>query len=371
MGDFQEQPMKRCPWSKSLRALLGATFAIGALALAVPTANAQPAGVESEVVMATFGGTIEQFVRADLVPAFEKATGIKVKLVVGTALTNYAKVVAGRSNPDIDVYWANELTHEAGKQQGLYEKLDPKVVTNLVDVYDFAKNPEGIGVGVYVLATGIQYNSKALKDAGIPPPTSWNDLWDPRLKGKVALYSFDVAYSQDLLVLLTRLAGGTEKDVRPGIERLKSLKASGNLTAFASSPAELDNMLVQGQAWMTVNGSPRAFILKDRGAPIDFAFPKEGAGYFTNYFEVLKNAPHPKAAQILVNFLVSPEGQLAIAKGVVAAPINRKVVIPDSLRGKVPLPDEMGKLVRIDRGEMNRQLDNWAELWRREVEGKR
>ena len=71
-----------------------------------------------------------------------------------------------------------------------------------------------------------------------------------------------------------------------------------------------------------------------------------------------------------MNFL-EPEAQLAIAKGVVAAPINRKVVIPDQLRGKVPLPDEMGKLVRIDRGEMNRQLDNWFDLWRREVEGKR
>ena len=84
------------------------------------------------------------------------------------------------------------------------------------------------------------------------------------------------------------------------------------------------------------------YILKDKGAPIDFAFPKEGAGYFTNYFEILKNSPHPKAAQLLVNFLVSPEAQLAIAEGVVAAPINRKVVIPDQLRGKVPLPDRWG-----------------------------
>ena len=345
------------------------TFATG---VALPRiVQAQPAGYESEVVMATFGGSIEQFVRAEVVPAFEKATGIKLKIVVGTALSNFAKIAASRANPEVDVYWSNELTHAAGKQQGLYEKLDPKIVTNLADVYDFAKDPDGIGVGVYVLATGIHYNSKALKDAGIPPPTSWNDLWDPRLKGRVALYSFDVAYSQDLLVLLTKLAGGTEKDVRPGLERLKTLKSSGNLAMFASSPAELDNMLVQGQAWMAVNGSPRAFILKDKGAPIDFAFPKEGAGYFTNYFEVLKNAPHPKAAQLLVNFLTSPEVQLVIAKGVVAAPINKKVVVPDSLKGKVPLGDEMAKLVRIDRAEMNRQLDNWAEMWRRELEAKR
>ena len=356
------------------KSILAATLTTLALATGVclpHSVQAQPAGYESEVVMATFGGSIEQFVRAEIVPAFEKATGIKLKIVVGTALSNFAKIAASRANPEVDVYWSNELTHAAGKQQGLYEKLDPKIVTNLADVYDFAKDPDGIGVGVYVLATGIQYNSKALKDAGIPPPTSWNDLWDPRMKGRVALYSFDVAYSQDLLVLLTKLAGGTEKDVRPGLERLKTLKSSGNLAMFASSPAELDNMLVQGQAWMTVNGSPRAFILKDKGAPIDFAFPKEGAGYFTNYFEVLKNAPHPKAAQLLVNFLTSPEVQLVIAKGVVAAPINRKVVVPDSLKGKVPLGEEMAKLVRIDRAEMNRQLDNWAEMWRREIEAKR
>jgi len=356
------------------KSILAATLATLAFATGVTLpriVQAQPAGYESEVVMATFGGSIEQFVRAEVVPAFEKATGIKVKIVVGTALSNFAKIAASRANPEVDVYWSNELTHAAGKQQGLYEKLDPKIVTNLADVYDFAKDPDGIGVGVYVLATGIHYNSKALKDAGIPPPTSWNDLWDPRLKGKVALYSFDVAYSQDLLVLMTKLAGGTEKDVRPGLEKLKTLKSSGNLAMFASSPAELDNMLVQGQAWMSVNGSPRAFILKDKGAPIDFAFPKEGAGYFTNYFEVLKNAPHPKAAQLLVNFLTSPEIQLVIAKGVVAAPINKKVVVPDSLKGKVPLGEEMAKLVRIDRAEMNRQLDNWGEMWRRELEVKR
>ena len=117
-------------------------------------------------------------------------------------------------------------------------------------------------------------------------------------------------------MLLTKLAGGTEKDVRPGLERLKTLKASGNLAMFASSPAELDNMLVQGQAWMAVNGSPRAFIMKDKGAPIDFAFPKEGAGYFTNYFEVSRTRRIRRLPQLLVNFLTSPEIQLVIAEGI-------------------------------------------------------
>ena len=32
---------------------------------------------------------------------------------------------------------------------------------------------------------------------------------------------------------------------------------------------------------------------------------------------------------------------------------------------------KISKLIRIDRNEMNRQLYNWADLWARELEGKR
>lgn len=363
---------RKCDGLMRRAALVWGLALASAVALVPGAASAQPAGVESEVVLASYGGTYEQFARNLIIPAFEKATGIKVKLVVGTALSNYSKVVASRNNPEIDVYWSNELTHAAGKQQGLYEKLDPRVVTNLVDVYKSSLDADGIGVGSHVQVTGFQYNAQKFKEAGLPPPSSWNDLGDPRLKGKVALYNFSVAFSQDLVVILTKVAGGTEKDIRPGIDRLKALKNSGNLAMFATSPAELDNMLIQGQAWITVNGGPRAYILKDRGAPIDFAVPKEGGGYFTNYFDVVKNAPHPKAAQLLVNYLISPEAQLIIAKDVVAAPVNRKVAIPENLKDRIPIGEEqLSKLIRIDRAEMNKQLDNWAEMWNREVEGKR
>jgi len=355
------------PSNGSIRAAL-----LLALALAAQgPAPAAAADHEGEVVLAGYGGTIEQFMRNDIIPAFQKKTGIKVTLVVGTAFTNYAKVVAARNRPNIDIYWSNELTHVAGKQQGLYEKLDPAVVTHLPDVLEVARDPDGIGVGSYILATGIVYNSQALKEAGIAAPTSWNDLWDPRLKGKVSLYSFGVAYSQDLVALMTRLAGGSEKDARPGIDKIKTLRQSGNLAQFASSPAELDNSLVQGQSWMSVNGSARAYMLKEQGAPIDFAYPKEGAGYFTNYFDVVKNAPHPKAAQVFVDYLISPEAQLLIAKGTVAAPVNRKVQVPEALKGQIPSPEQIPSMVRIDRAEMNRQLDQWAAMWEREIEAGR
>ncbi len=364
MGDLQNRTTRRT-------LLVSGAALFAGTALRVSQSRAQTKGAGSEVVVAGYGGTLEQFMRNKMMPEFEKTTGIKVNFVVGTALSNYAKVVAARNNPEIDVYWSNELTHYAGKQLGLYEKIDPAIVTNMADVLPLGRDEDGIGVASFFFGTGIEYNSKAYADAHIPAPTSWNDLWDPRLKGKVALYSFNIAYSQDLLAILTRLAGGTEKDITPGIEKLKALKESGNLSMFASTPAELDNMLVQGQAWATMNGGTRAFILKNKGAPIDFSFPKEGAGFFANYFDIVKNAPHPKAAQVFTNAMISPKFQLDLCTGEVTVPINKKVVLPDALKAEVPASEEqMKKLIRIDRVQMNKDLDKWAQRWDREIEAK-
>ncbi len=344
-----------------------------ALAASVPAVLAQAPSrpkLESEVVFGGYGGTLEKMARQDLIPPFEKATGIKVTLVVGTALSNFAKVQAARNRPEMDIYWSNELTHAAGKKLGLYEKLDPKVVTNLAHVHDIARDPDNVGVVSSLIATGIHYNTKKLQEAGIPAPTAWNDLWDPRLKGKLAFYAFGIAYSQDFLVLMARLHGGSEDNIQPGLARIKQLRANGNLVAFATTPAELDNLLVQGTAWMTVNGSIRAYIMQSQGAPMDFAYPREGAGFFANYFDVVKNGPHPNAAQAFVNYLLGVEAQTVLSKHFYG-PINKNVRLPDDIARKVPYGAErLSSLVKIDRNKMNQSLDAWAEAWNREIEAK-
>jgi len=69
---------------------------------------------------------------------------------------------------------------------------------------------------------------------------------------------------------------------------------------------------------------------------------------------------------LLIRCCRSKGGRLGIA------PINRKVVLSDKLKAQTPSSEaEIKKLIRIDRVEMNKQLDNWAELWNREIEAKR
>jgi iron(III) transport system substrate-binding protein len=58
-----------------------------------------------------------------------------------------------------------------------------------------------------------------------------------------------------------------------------------------------------------------AVMLKAAGAPIGFGLPAKGTWNAGNIGMILKQAPHPDAAQVLANFLVSPTGQALAQQG--------------------------------------------------------
>jgi putative spermidine/putrescine transport system substrate-binding protein len=242
-------------WTRrKLLAGAAATLALPAIVTGARAANEQ-------IVLASYGGTTETFMRNEAIPSFEKETGIKVVYFVGTALSNYSRVLATKRRPEIDVYWANDLSHLAGKLQDLYAKLDPSLVPNLQNIYPLARDADGIGVASNLSGCGLQYNPRKFKEAGFAPPTSWLDLWDPKFKGRVAVYSIGVLFSQDFLAMMSRVLGGNENDVRPAITKIRELRDSGNIVAFANSPAEMDNIMVQEQAWINYNAQTRALAL--------------------------------------------------------------------------------------------------------------
>lgn len=346
--------------------LQGATATAGLAAL--PLGGAQAAGpIEKELVFACNGGILEKLFR-NMGASFEKTTGCKVTYLAGTQLSNLARIQAAKANPDIDVVFNSDLSHAAGKQTDLYEKLDRSVVTNLADTYEAALDPAGIGVASSLTSIGIGYNTQKFKEAGIPPITSWNDLWDPRLKGKVAICNFSVTWIQDFVALMARFTGGSEANIQPGIARIKQLKTMGNLAYIPNSPAELENLLTQGTAWATVTASVRAYGLQDQKYPFDFVYPKEGASFYANWMDVIRKAPHPNAAQAFVNHVMSPEAQLVMAGGFYG-PTNKTVKLQDELARKAPYGEErIGSLVKINRDRMNADLDKWSDAWNREVE---
>jgi putative spermidine/putrescine transport system substrate-binding protein len=339
------------------------------LAGGLATPFIKQARAAGEVVLGSYGGSIEQFFRTHVLPPFEKETGIKVTYVAGTALSNLSKVIATRARPELDINWANDLTHAAAIQAGLVDKINPNIVTSLNELLPTARNPGDLGVMTQIASTGLQYNTELFKRAGWAPPTSWLDLWDPKYKGKVAMYSIAILYSQQLLGLMTRLTGTDETNIGPALKKIKQLKETGNIAVFANTPAELDNIMAQGQAWITYNGGVRTLIMRAAGAPMEFIVPKEGAIRFNLIMDPLKGAPHPKEAQQFIDFFLRPEIQEKCAENLFYGPVNKAAKVPDNLANSIPYGEKaIASLVQLNSEVMNRDLSDWIDQWNRAIE---
>lgn len=337
-----------------------------ALALVVAATRSLPAQ-SRDVVFLGFGGTHEKNMKERVLPGFEQKFGARVVYVPGTMAANFARVQAQKGRPEADVLWDNDLTHVIGKKMGLYERLDLRRVTALKDVYDIAKDADGVGVMQGLQAEGLQYNTKVFRDKGWAPPSSWYDLWKPEFKGRVGVYAGTNAYTQYFIPLLARLEGGNERSTEAAFRKLRELGPSA--PTFPAAPAELDNLIKQGEVWIAYNGSSRVYELQAAGFPTDFVYPKEGALIFGNWFEVIKGAPHPELAQELVNYLIGPEAQALFARHVFFGPINRATRLDPETARRVPFgPDQVGRMIKLDFEAMNEEVGRWNERWNKEVE---
>jgi iron(III) transport system substrate-binding protein len=78
----------------------------------------------------------------------------------------------------------------------------------------------------------------------------------------------------------------------------------------------LGQAVISGEVAAVIYGAP-LIDEKKKGAPVDWGLAKKpfGARF---YGQVLKSAPHPNAAQVLANYMVTQSGQEAIARSVAA-----------------------------------------------------
>src|SRR5262249_9202991 len=144
---------------------------------------------------------------------FTQRTGVQLQWIEGNPSDQLAKMLASKGrNAPFDVVIYDELIQDAAIGANLVMKVDPKIVTNLPFLYDFAKQKDGYGPSVNTWSVGIAYNAEIYKKNGIAEPTSWADLWNPKVAGRVALPDITQSAAKDLVIATARLAGGDERN---------------------------------------------------------------------------------------------------------------------------------------------------------------
>ena len=232
---------------------------------------------------------------------FTKQYGIEVDIYKAGGSQVLAKVEAelmggGLEADVVDYSDAGAAVNQA--ERGVFAQYAPER-SDLVD--PDLKSPKGLWTSYGPYATMIAYNPKLVSES--EAPQSWEDLADPKWKGKVAMASPDYAGSAFMTMQgWDQLMGEDFLD-----------KLGPNLRVYQGF-GDVENALLSGQAPVAVVLSFRAFADKASGAPIEVVTPEEGAVAVGEAYAINAKAKHPKAARLFANYLLSAPAQQIVAQ---------------------------------------------------------
>jgi putative spermidine/putrescine transport system substrate-binding protein len=339
-----------------------------AAAVFVLAIGSQASLAAETLVIAGWGGPYEPELRKNgIIPEFEKKHNVKVSWLSMSSYQNYGRIKSQRANPQVDIALLDRIVQTQAAKEGLFEKLDPSIVTSLPDIKPSSRLSGDVGVGFGILVTGMYYNHKIFKEKGFAPPTSWLDFYRPELSGRIIMRHITSQYGLYPMLMLNRIAGGDENNIEPGFEQMKKL--APHVMAFPTSGGKTRQFMLTGDAWMSASGATELHDMTVRkGAPLTFFIPKEGAIPILETVNVIKNAPHPKLAQQFVEALINADAQYKIALAWSWVPVHKKVPIDEAIRKAIPIDiTKPLNLVSIDFAAAMKDRAEWTERFNKEI----
>lgn len=151
---------------------------------------------------------------------------------------------------------------------------------------------------------------------------SWKDVVGAVPAGRISIG--DAGKSPTYLATYIGLRTIVDLDYFKRISEMKPV--------FLVRSEQIANQVVTGQNLFAFSGMPtRAYQLNERGAKLKFLIPKEGVVLMPQAMFILAKAPHPNAAQLWLDFVLSEQGQAILVK--------HEALISGRTGFKSPLPE--------------------------------
>jgi iron(III) transport system substrate-binding protein len=212
----------------------------------------------------------------------------------------YAKVISERRarSHQVDAMELSDMGFvlDFQKRGGYAQYVSPEMAAFKPD---YKSNPEGYWTWGSIIMAGIAYNPKV-----VPPdqaPKGWLDVLDPKWTNAVSVKVSNSGLQHETWYELRKLYGDEYW------EKFAKLKPR----AFDSYVQQYDRA-VNGQDKIIDTAQYSGYLqFTAKGAPIAFVYPEAGLPAGPEVWGVVADAPHPAAAQLFMDWLLSVPGQKA------------------------------------------------------------
>ncbi|MGO3796564.1 MAG: ABC transporter substrate-binding protein [Pauljensenia sp.] len=282
---------------------------------------------------------------------FTRTTGTSVSMVRLPTSEALSRLEHAGDEPEFDIWHGGPAEfYSRAAEEGLLDPYDPEGSSRIpVGLRD----PGHLWTGVYASVLALCSDPAHLDRLGVPEPTTWEDLLDPRLRGLVVASSprtSGTAYTL-MFTQYQRLGlEGAQDYLRPLYAQVQQFTRSG------TAPA---GVVASGEAAVAITFSPYCSS-PDRGTGhLRTTIPSDGTGYEVGAVALLHGAPHPAQARRYVDHAVSPQGQTASHEvGIDQLPTDD--TLPGDISGLLEDPSSgiLGSDVQ-DRAEMHDTLIGW------------
>lgn len=273
-----------------------------------------------------------------LIGPFEKKTGIKV--VVWRAGTDkvlqrtLSEAAARRYEVDAIHFGSPEM--EALHREKILQPVNSPYFRELIP----GAVPAHREWVATLLSVWVQaYNTNLVKKEDLPK--SYKDLLDPKWKGKLGIE----AKNQEWFATVVNEMGG-----EPGLQFFREL-VSRNGVSVRQGHTLLNNMVISGEvplALTVYNYMPES--AKQKGAPIDW-LALEPAVARSNGIGIARRAPHPNAALLFYDYLITEAQKSLVAMDYV--PTN----------AGVPSPLKNLRIKLVDPVDVLDQMERWTKAY--------
>lgn len=273
----------------------------------------------------------------------------------------YDRVRTEAANPQCDVWFGGPATIlSRGAADGLLEAYRPPWADATLPS---SQHADDLYFALYRTPPILVYNEKTV--APEDAPKDWDDLLDPRWKGKVLVRDPLASGTMRTIFGMILARSVTETgNTDQGFEWLRQLDTQTK--EYVHSPALLHQKIVRQEGQVTLWELTDILFQRLRGASLGYTFPASGSPVIDDSIALVKGSKHPDVARRFIDWIGSQEAQRMAAEKAFRLPA-RTDMPPETL--PVWAREALAELVtaEVDWQLIESQGPEWMNTWDRTV----